>query len=497
MTIQEENPEIPESSLKHRAIRGATWIAIQTTGTQATSFVVFAVLAHFVEPRDFGLLSISLLAVFSLKTLFLDYVMAPVVRKSRVSDLEYTTVFWMTIGLSALAAGALLLLSLWSERLFDAPGLGRVMMAMSVVLLFMGLARTHEGWMGRHFRFRALAVRSIVGAVVGGCIGVALAMSGYGVWALVVQQITTSVVSFGLLWAASPWRPGFHFSTKVAKEVFLFLRGIIANAFIGVITDNCDIFLVAYFFGPSSTGIYSVGKRLNLALQLVAAAPVNGVVWPVLIEVQDDRERYRRVLLRALTLVCAVCGPVFFGVSAVSHEAIAVVFGDKWLGAAPVLSLLAIGSLARILMYYGNDVFMIRHRPWWTFYGSLIYAVLAIALFPLSTRFGLHYVALPFVLPYCVVLPLAAVLVSRLVDLSSRDWFQALAPGIGASAVMFAIVRLAASRLDGVGDLARLAILCPIGCLAYMGVLWLVGRDAARMVLDLGHRILRRRAKPA
>jgi O-antigen/teichoic acid export membrane protein len=497
MTLQEDNSEPLQSSLQHRATRGAAWIALQMMGTQATSFIVFAVMAHFVTPSDFGLLSISLLAVFSLKTLLLDNIATAVARKSRVTDLEYTTAFWITLGISVLASGALLLLSIWLETLFHAPGLGRVMMAMSVVLLFMGLGRTHEAWMIRHFKFGALAFRSIVGAVVGGCVGVILAVSGYGVVALVVQQITTSIVWFGLLWVTSSWRPGFRFSTKVSVEIFLFLRSIVANALVSVITDNCDIFLVAFFFGPASTGIYSVGKRLKLAFQLVASAPIGGVVWPTLIEVQDDPARFRRVLIRALTLICSVCGPVFFGASAVSSEAIVLVFGHKWAAAAPVLALLAIGGLAQILLSYVEAVFVIRSRPIWSLYVSVVYAVLAMSLFPLSTNFGTNYIALPFVLPYCVVCPLAAILVSRLVALSARDWFGALAPGLGASVIMFTIVRLAELLLDRIGDIGRLAILCPIGCITYMGILWIVGRDTAMMVLDLGYKILRSRPKLA
>jgi O-antigen/teichoic acid export membrane protein len=198
-----------------------------------------------------------------------------------------------------------------------------------------------------------------------------------------------------------------------------------------------------------------------------------------------------------LTLICYVCGPVFFGASAVSREAIFVVFGHKWVEAAPILALLAIGGLAQILLSYGELVFVINNRPIWSFYVSLVYAVLAISLFQLSAYFGFHYIALPFVLPYCVVCPLAAVLVSRLVKLSAGDWFSAMAPGLGASVIMFSVVRLAELLLDRIGDIGRLAILCPIGCTVYMGVLWMVGRDAAKMVLDLGHKIIHRRTKLA
>jgi O-antigen/teichoic acid export membrane protein len=180
---------IPIPSLKKRAAKGAVWITLEMMGVQATSFAVFAAMAHFVEPRDFGLISIGYLVVQSLQMLFLWNITTVVARKQEGTALEYTTTFWISLGVAAFLSAALFALSATLERVFAAPGLAPVLKAMSVVLLFMGLARTHETWLTRHFQFQPLAVRGFAGALAGGVIGLVLATQGFGVMALVGQQV--------------------------------------------------------------------------------------------------------------------------------------------------------------------------------------------------------------------------------------------------------------------------------------------------------------------
>jgi teichuronic acid exporter len=167
--------------LKQRAFTGAIWMAIEMVGVQGASFVVFAVMAHFVSPRDFGLISICFLAVQSLQMLVLYNVSTIAVRRREVRDIDFTTAFWITMGF---ALGAFLLLfaiSGYVEILFHAPGLKPVLRAMSITLLFMGLSRTHETWLMRQFQIQALAIRGLAGAILGGITaitGIMLAMHG-------------------------------------------------------------------------------------------------------------------------------------------------------------------------------------------------------------------------------------------------------------------------------------------------------------------------------
>jgi O-antigen/teichoic acid export membrane protein len=485
MSIPLEIAAPPARSLTKRAAKSAAWITFEMAGIQTISFVVFAAMAHFIEPRDFGLISISFLAIQSLQMLVLYNVTTVAVRKHEVSDLDFTTTFWIMLGIASAAFLILFGVSGYAERLFRAVGLTPVLRAMSVIILFMGLSRTHETWMMRHFQFKSLAIRGLAGALAGGAVGLFLAVRGFGVNALVGQQIVTSIVSVTLLWIVCPWRPGFKFSLVTAAEIFSFMRRITPNSVVYAINQNCDTFLIALFFGPVSAGLYNVGKRVRLALQMVVGEPIKGIALPTLAEMQNDDEKLRRGVLKSLTMICVICAPAFFGASAVAHDAVYVIFGPKWMAAGPVMELLTLGGLSVVLLAYNDNIFVLKNRPVWCLYISLTYSLLAVVFVVGCWQLKIHAMALPFVLPYLIVFPLSAALVSKSIALTARQWIIAMLPGIGSATAMFVVVQIVAHHLQNSGSLPRLVILCLVGGASYLAVFCIVWRKTAVSVIDV------------
>jgi O-antigen/teichoic acid export membrane protein len=477
-------------SLKLEAAAGAMWVTLEMAMVQLTSFCVLIVIAHFVSPWDFGLISIAFLATQSLKYVLLDNVATAVARKRQAHDKDYTTAFWITFALSALGCVGLYATADWWERLFTAEGLAPVLRAMSWVVLVMGLSRTHEMWLIRHFRFRSLALRGTVAAFAGGIAGIGMAISGAGAMALVGQQIVTSLAAAALMWLVCPWRPGISVSKVAALEILTFLRSASGNALAYVINQSCDTLLVALFFGSASAGVYNVGKRLRLGLMFIVATPINSITLPLLAEVQHQAGRLRNGMRTALNLISTVCTPVFFGVAAVAPDIIALLFGQQWVEAGPILAWLAAGAPLLILLTWNDNVFFVANRPAWASYLSLLYTSLAVLAFFAIVVANAGSPAIAFVLPSVVVLPLSAWLTTRLLPFCWRDWAAAVLPGFTASAIMFATVRVVAANVEGLGSVPRLAVLVSCGCLAYGAALLVVGRPAARSVFDLFAQVL-------
>lgn len=488
-------PAFP-GSLAQRSASGAVWTILEMAGTQGISLISFAILAHFIQPRDFGLIGISYAAIFTMKSLFIDSVVFAVIRKSNATDIEYTTAFWLTLGFSACMSLSIYLSAPVAERLLHASGLASVMRAMSIILLFMGLARTHEMRLARHFQFRSLAVRALLGATLGGIAGAALAIRGDGVNALVIQQIVTSFLSLLFLWMASSWHPGLRISGNSAKEIFRFMLSIAPTSIGGAINQNADTLLVAAFFGPAATGLYGIGKRLRMALQTAAGTPINAVGLPALAEVQHDPERLRRVALRTITTIATVCLPIFIGASSIAPELVHLTFGPRWLQAAPVFSTLAFAGPFMVLQSFCDAVFTLKNRQIWSFYILLIYTGLAIGLFLLGRLFAFGNIALPFVLPFLAAFPVAAILVSRLTGLAFAGWRAALGPALISSILVFFVVRLLAGGLPP-SDMIRLPVLTFAGAICYLALMCLIGRSAIADSIRIARMMINRRSDTA
>jgi lipopolysaccharide exporter len=496
-----QNQAAPPLSLSRRAVSGAAWIAVEMCSVQGFSLVVFAVMARFVGPAEFGTISLCLVVLQCLKSLLIDNVAYAVMRKQSADHIEYTTAFWITVALSALAFSTIELGAGLLQRAFEISGLADAMRKMGTIVLIMGLARTHECWMLRHFEYRSLAIRSLAGAALGGSSGIALAASGYGIEALIAQQVVTYVTSLAAVWYTCKWKPTLQLSTASAREIIQFMSQTTPNGILGILNQNLDTVLVAYFFGPVSTGFYGVSKRLRLALQLVASTPITGTTTPALAEVQYSPERFRHVLSSAIYAGCTICAPLFLGLSAVSNDAIVVLFGAKWIPAAPILEWLSIGGLMAILTSYNETTFVVKGHPIWLFYLSAVYTALVVPGFLAISHFDYSYLAVPFVAPYLATLPLSIWLCSHITGLSLRDWLRRAFPSLTASLVMFSVVRVLGGILGDVGSGARLLILCLTGALVYGALLasldWANLRGLTERILSvLKSELFRIRALP-
>jgi O-antigen/teichoic acid export membrane protein len=453
--------------LAQRAASGAIWIALEMGTTQGTSLLIFAIVARFVTPSDFGLISISYLAIYTFKALVIDNVVMAVSRKQHPSDLEYTTSFWLTLTFAAIAAVVVFLSAEIAEQLMGAPHLKDVMRAMSIILLFMGLARTHEMRLIRTFQFRALALRAIVGTIVGGGVGIALAARDYGLIALVVQQVTTSALSLALLWANSSWTPSFRLSSETAFEILRFMTSTAPINITNIVSQNSDTFLVAYFLGSSSVGLYAIAKRLRLALQLVAATPINGVVFSTLAEVQEDRERLRRVSRQMIALSSFVCAPIFIGSSSIAQEIISISFGPQWTAAAPIFAVFTLGGYFATIQGFCDTVFVLKNRQIWSFCILLAQTMLSVMLFYPIAKLGQDYLALPFVIPYLITFFATAILISRVIGISLFEWLLAIAPSLASSILMFGAVKLTDSCVNFSSSFVQAATYSALGAMVY------------------------------
>ena len=309
--------------------------------------------------------------------------------------------FRPTVAIAALSFAGLQLASFGIDALVGAPGLAPMVRIMSLMLLAQGLARTQEVWLGRHFMNRTLAIRSLVSALLGGAAGVGLAVEGYG--ALGLGDAAGAQLSVrrraALVHVSLAPRMGV-LPRRGAGDPAVSGPPTSGGSLIYAVNFSFDTMLIGAFFGPSQAGIYNVAKRLRLALQIVAAAPVNGIAMPTLAEVQNDQARFAKVLLTATTVVLTVCGPVFLGVAVVSRDIIVLVFGPQWAAAAPLFQWLAAGGLCLILMDYNTNVFLIRGWARWTLLLALLNLALTVLVFLGITITGVDAVAAPFVLPY-------------------------------------------------------------------------------------------------
>ena len=357
--------------------------------------------------------------------------------------------------------------------------------------MFISLGRIHEAWLTRNFLFRSLALRGLVGAILGSIIGITLAVKGFGVYALVYQQISTSVFSLIAMWIVVKWRPTFVFSRRVASSLVSLLKTTTPNSLMWAISQTFDIALVTYYFGVETTGFYSLAKRVKLALQLVATTPVNGVSLPSVASAQADPERLRRVFFKGLMIISASSLPVFVGAAATAPELIRCAFGFKWLPASPVLLTMTLAAGPAVLMNWYDTFFLVKNRPRWSLLASTLMLLLSVASFYIVPNTNPAFAAVPFALPLLLVFPISTFAVSSLLNVAIKNVIGAIGPCLISSMIMFAVVE-SLRQLIAVPAALNLFLATLVGGATYFLSLALTGRKHLSLMLSIGRDILSR-----
>jgi O-antigen/teichoic acid export membrane protein len=415
---------------------GSMWSMIDNLAQQVLSFAVFAVLAHFLAPAAFGLLTVAHLFILFTRLVIFDAIAMPIVRSAAPDDRVYSWIFTMCTTAGLLLAGGMFFSAGFISVLFRAPELQHVLQGMSVSILFFGLVRAYEARLVRNMMFRQLAIRSIGSVTVGGVIGIVLAAGGWGAMSLVVQQVTASGLGLVLVVAQSRWLPRIVFDRALTRKYSDDVRQVGMAGILGYANANGDSLLVGLFLGPYATGLYNLAKRMTSAVYLVIASSMHKVALPVFSDAGTDVAALQRGYLKIFGITLFCVAPLLCFQAVLAQPLVAAVFGAKWLPAAPTVTVLALLYMMSSIMQLNDYLFFALGRNRIPVRCGIAQLTLAAGLAALFHRFGLIGMSLSFCAAYLVVYPISQYLLIRALGLSARAMWYALAPPVAGSIIL-------------------------------------------------------------
>ena len=463
-------PDDPDSAgLRRKIIGGVGWKALSGIAIQVSRLAVAVILARLLTPTDFGMAA-AVLVLSGLALIFVDPALGTaLIQRKTITERDRSTVFWVCAGIGAVFTVVFIAGSGVLADFYDQPDLQPLFAVFAFTFLFTGLQATQATLMARSMSWRALEVRTIIGTVAGGVVGVVTAISGAGAWALIWQALTTAAVSTVLLWTFSSWRPRFTFSGESLRD----LGGTGLKAYgtkvVWFLNTNTDTVLIARYLGPASLGAYAIAFNLMLFPISRVATPIRSVLFPAFSRIQDERERLVGGWLRGTRLIAAVAMPAMLGMIAVAPDFVPVVLGERWRDAISVLQILAIVGLLQALQTVGGSTLNAVGR-----FGTVLrftiasYAANVIA-FVAGLSWGIVGVSTGYLISTAVLFPVFTWLVARAIGSTPGAFARTLAGVAQASLLMLAaVVALRYLLLDlGVPPGARLAIMIVAGAGVY------------------------------
>lgn len=328
------------------------WAYILKWSEQLIGMAFMVVLARILGPKDFGIIAIAMVYIAFLQEIVLEQglSMAIIQRKGLEQD-HLDTAFWAILGLSIVLALLSIGLSRWWAYLNHEPILFNVLVTLSALIPLKGLVLVQEAILQRKMDYRLITLRTGGGVLVGGVVGILMAINGYGVWALVGQKLMETLIGVILLWVFSNWRPGFSFSIVHLKQLLNFSLGVVLGKLAIFISRRVDAIMIGIFFGPVTVGIYRFADKIVGSLEEIAVRSIHTVSVPEFSRYQSDDNKLKQSVEKCLHATAMIAFPLLTTLSLISYD-LARLMGDKWLDAAePVRIFCLIGILNGLTLY--------------------------------------------------------------------------------------------------------------------------------------------------
>jgi PST family polysaccharide transporter len=349
---------------------------------------------------------------------------------------------------------------------------------LAVNFVMAGFTMIPTALLTRQMAFHKLAVREIAGIAVDGSTSIALALCGWGVWALVAGTLAGHAAQMVLINLVCPFRPRLAFDKQGLKQCLGFGLNLTGFNIFNYFARHADNLIIGIFLGPVALGYYALAYKLMLLPRNSITNVVTRVLLPTFSRMQDDDERLAKAYLRTCGAIAFVTFPMMAGLAVVARPFVEVVLGEKWLPAVPLIWILApIGAIQSVGSTQGQ-LFLAKGRTGWMFLWNILTSALKVLSFLVGVRWGVLGVAASYALVSVLLVPANFWVVFRLVHaLTLSRLLRVLTPYTTMSATMTLIVlgcHVLITRLSISLGIGLLISVC-VGAVTYT-VLAFIGR---------------------
>lgn len=329
------------------------------------------VLSRLLGPDDFGVAALAM-ASLGLLALIRDAGFgSATVQQREVNHRQVSTLFWANTALGAVVALAVVALAPLFGWIYAEPRMGPVLRVLAVMPFIDALATQHQAILSRQMRFGTIATLDSLSGVLGLAVGIGLAWRGSGYWAIIGQELSSSVVYTALIWALGGWRPGWPSRAAGVDRMVRYGLNLSAVRLLAYLVNNLDTMFVGRYRGAPAAGVYDRAFRLLTVSYHLLNQPIGSVATPTLARLQDDPARFRTFLLGWVRFVVALSMPLVAFLFVDAKYAVIAVLGDRWSGIVPIYRMLAPSAFLGRLHFINGWIFAATGRPdrhlrWWS-----------------------------------------------------------------------------------------------------------------------------------
>lgn len=474
-----------------RAASAGAWSAIDIVLRQGIAFVVAIVLARLLSPEDFGL--IAILAFFSgLSTIFIQGGLSiALVQRVDSTHEEESTAFWANLSVGIAFALLLIAIAPAIARWYRLPLLNPLMFVAAAQVVLSALGAVQTALLTRDLRFDQLTKTGIAASVLSGLAGTMTAVAGWGVWALAVQILTLAATSTLALWLVSDWRPACIVRIPAIRSLASFGAHVSLSVVLDSVFSNGIILVLGKLYGVRELGIWNRAAIMTGFPTGIISAIVARTALPLFAARADDPAALVRGLRLAVQVSMFLTLPMIIGFCLTSELVVVVLIGDKWIAAAPYMTLLVLAGAVLPMQILNLQLLLAAGRSKEFLSLEIKKKVVGVILLGVGALIGLTYLAYAYIAFSALALAINTSPTKRFLD---YGLYRQLADIRGVLFCVF-LMGLAVAALDvmiSAHPATELVILTGSGCFVYFSTAFVFKVQALAEAQNLAWPLLSR-----
>lgn len=457
-----------EDSLKGKTIAGLFWTFAERIGAQLVSFMVSIVLARLLMPEEYGIIAIVWVFINICNVFVNSGFGRSLIQKKNADDLDFSSVFWFSLAMSLVLYAGLFIAAPWIARWYEMELLAPVLRVMGLRLIVAAFNTVQKAKVSRDMEFRKFFFSTIGGTLFSAVVGIAMAYLGFGVWALVAQELTNVAIDTTILFITIQWRPRLQFSLERMKGLFSYGWKVLVSSLIDTLYEDFRSLYVGKLYTAEDLAYYTRGKQFPHLLVDNVNTSIASVLFPAISAAQGDPDAVKAMTRRAMMTSSYVLTPMLVGLAAVAEPMITLLLTEKWLPCVPFLQILCINCALMPLQTANLQAINAMGRSDISLKLNMIKKSFGILMVVLFIPISVEAVAWAGVASGLFALCMNVYPNRKLIDYGMKEQLRDVVPNWLLSAAMLVLVRLV--HLLGLSVIPELIVMVLVGVVSYVAM---------------------------
>ena len=328
--------------MKGKVFSNMLWRFAERSGAYLVSFIVSIVLARILGPEAYG--TIALITVFTtILQVFVDSGLGnALIQKKNADDLDFSTVFYTNIVFCIILYTILFFCAPLIANFYNNQELTILVRVLGLTIIISGVKNVQQAYVSKKLLFKKFFFATLAGTIGAAIVGILLAVNGYGVWALIAQQLFNLTVDSLVLWITVKWRPKKAFSFERLKGLFSYGWKLLVSSVLDTVYNNIRQLVIGKKYSSSDLAFYNKAKQFPNIIVMNINSSIDSVLLPTLSKEQDDKEKVKNMTRRAIKTSVYIMAPIMIGLAFTGNNVIEILLTEKWLSCVPFLYIFCI-----------------------------------------------------------------------------------------------------------------------------------------------------------